>query len=417
MRSIFTFFILVASYAVSAQCTAPTGLSTTDITATGSIGRWQAVSGAITYDIELKTAGSSVWAPYFTGATGLQCYFMELSPSTVYDWRIKTNCSSGSSSFTQTQFTTGPIGSCLPPGGLSATGMTSNSVNLSWNAVSGAYGYTIQYKPVVSSTWVTATNTEFTSVTIYSLSAGTTYDWRVRSKCGLNEFSLFSTSQFTTTGSASTCPGPYDILTNGQYSGAALIPLNTDVKGTLSPKNDIDHYKFSISTDGTITVSLTTLPANYDLALLNSSGTQIGISKNKGSKNESISLSVAAGNYYAKVFPVGTANSATSCYTLKVQTGTASKSSTMTTAESEVVNPTFAVKLYPNPANDQLNIWMEGASSKAEIRLYNIAGKLVMQQQSNNILTQLNISALPAGIYLVNVNNGGEVKAVKFIKQ
>jgi Secretion system C-terminal sorting domain/Fibronectin type III domain/Bacterial pre-peptidase C-terminal domain len=417
MKIFTTFILLVASYCVSAQCSAPTGLTTSDITATGSIGRWQAVSGAISYDIELKTASSPDWLPYFTGATGLQCYFMDLSPTTVYDWRIKANCSSGSSSYTQSQFTTGAIGSCLPPGGLSATGMTSISVNLSWASVSGAYGYTVQYKPVVSSTWVTANNTDLTSVTIYSLSAGTTYDWRVRANCGLNEGSLFSNSQFTTTGSATTCPGPYDVSSNGATMGAATIPLNTDVKGTVSPKYDIDYYKFSITSAGTLTVTLTTLPANYDLAVMNSSGAQIGVSKNKGSKSESISLSVAVGSYYARVFPVGTANNATSCYTLKVQTGTATKAITMGTPSAETVNPEFAVKLFPNPANDLLNIWTEGAASKVQIKLYNITGKLVMQQQSSNLLTPVNISSLPAGIYLVNVNNGGEVKSVKFMKQ
>jgi hypothetical protein len=41
----------------------------------------------------------------------------------------------------------------------------------------------------------------------------------------------------------------------------------------------------------------------------------------------------------------------------------------------------------------------------------------VMQQQSSNLLTQINISKLPAGIYMLNVNNSGEIKAVKFIKQ
>jgi hypothetical protein len=126
-------------------------------------------------------------------------------------------------------------------------------------------------------------------------------------------------------------PGPYDVSTNGTISGAAAISLNTDVKGTIAPKNDIDHYQFTISTGGSITVWLTTLPGNYDLAVLNSSGTQIGISKNKGTRNESISLSVAPGIYYAKVFPAGTANSATSCYTLKVQTVTATRATALVT--------------------------------------------------------------------------------------
>ena len=142
---------------------------------------------------------------------------------------------------------------------------------------------------------------------------------------------------------------------------------------------------------------------------------KLAISKNKSSKNESISLNLAAGDYYAKVYPVGTANSATSCYTLKVQTGTAAK--TMAIPTDENVNPEFTFNLFPNPAGDQLNVWVEGVEKNADIKVYNLVGKLVMQRQSNTILTQLNISKLPAGIYLLNVNNGKETKAVKFIKQ
>jgi hypothetical protein len=43
-------------------------------------------------------------------------------------------------------------------------------------------------------------------------------------------------------------------------------------------------------------------------------------------------------------------------------------------------------------------------------------GKLVMQQESSNSITQLNISKLSAGFYLVHVNDGNETKSAKFVK-
>ena len=219
------------------------------------------------------------------------------------------------------------------------------------------------------------------------------------------------------------CPGPYDVSTNGTISGAAEISLNTDVKGTIAPKNDIDHYKFTISSYGTINVWLTTLPANYNLAVLNSSGSQIGISQNNGSQSESIPLNATAGGiYYAKVFPKGTANSALSCYTLRVQTVTATRVITTATpvtatATKENVNPNFAINLFPNPAGDQLNVSVEGDNRKTQIKVYNLMGKLVMQQGSGDTLTQLNISKLPAGFYLVHVNDGNATRTAKFVKK
>jgi hypothetical protein len=194
------------------------------------------------------------------------------------------------------------------------------------------------------------------------------------------------------------------------------------VKGTIAPKYDIDYYKFTVSTGGTINVWLTTLPGNYDLALLNSSGAQIGISKNKGTKNESISLNVAAGIYYAKVYPAGNANSATSCYTLRVQTVTATRAiGTVTnvtaTTTMEKVNPDFTINLFPNPAADQLNVLVGGVHKKTEIKVYNVVGKLVMQQGSGNRLTQLSIANLSPGFYLVHVNDGKETRSAKFVKK
>ena len=240
---------------------------------------------------------------------------------------ISTNEQPGNSSDTQTEIATqatGISGSCSAPGGLSASNIASTTATLNWNAVSGALVYTVQYKPTSSATWIVATSGTYgLSVNLYSLSANTTYDFRVYTNCTLTEASGYSTTaQFTTSGStppsSSPCPGPYDVSTNSTISGAAAISMNTEVKGTIAPVNDIDHYSFTVSTRGTINVWLTTLPANYDLAVFNSSGTQIGVSKNKGSKNESIPLMVEPGVYYVKVYPAGNANSATSCYTLKV---------------------------------------------------------------------------------------------------
>jgi hypothetical protein len=296
---------------------------------------------------------------------------------------------------------------CSAPFGLIASFITTSDATLSWSAVSDAISYDIDYKLATSSTWINAmSNTPSLAIGISGLASSTLYDWRVRANCtGLS--SSYSSSQFTTSAS-STCPGPNDVSSNGTIAGAPAISLNTDIKGTISPRNDIDHYRFTVNVGGTITVSLTTLPANYNLAVLNASGTQLAVSQNNGTQSETINLNLAAGNYFAKVFPKGNVNNAASCYTLKVQTGTAS---------DLIVNNQFTLNLFPNPADNQLNLWIEGVDKRAQIKIYDIMGKLVMQQISVNTLTQMNISKLSSGIYMVHVNDGKETKAVKFVKK
>ena len=428
MKLMALLLLVVASYGASAQCSAPTGLSTTGITATAALASWAPVSGATSYNVDYKPAGYTFWINIANATTSLQWSLYGMQPSTFYEWRVSANCTSGTSTYTQTNFTTQATGSCSAPGGLYASNIASTTATLNWGAVNGALVYTVQYKPASSGSWIVATSGTYgLSVNLYSLSANTLYDWRVYTNCSLTESSGYSYGQFASSGSTPTpppspCPGPFDVSTNGTFSGAASINVNTDVKGTIAPQYDIDHYKFTINSVGTIKVWLTTLPGNYDLAVLNSSGTQIGISQNKGSRSESISLSVVAGDYYAKVYPRASANSATSCYTLRVQTVTATgakatSANVTATVAKENVNPNVTLNLFPNPAGDQLTVLVEGVDKKTEIKVYNLMGKLVMQQQSVNALTQLNISKLSSGFYVVKVNDGKQIRTAKFIKQ
>jgi lipid-A-disaccharide synthase-like uncharacterized protein len=397
------------------SCPAPSGLSTSNITSSSSTANWSAVSGAVSYDVDYKLSTSSSWINIANGTTSLSWQLLGLGASTLYDWRVRANCVGQSSGYSASQFTTSSsvMASCNAPSGLTSSNITSGSATLSWAPVSGATSYDVDYKSSSSGNWLNATSgTSSLSVNLNGLASSTAYDWRVRTNCS-GQSSIYSATQFTTSSVApppptTTCPGPYDVSSNGTTGGAELINLNTDVKGTISPKNDIDHYQFAISSAGSITVSLTTLPANYNLAVLNSIGTQIGISQSNSHQSEIINLNVAAGTYYAKVFPKGNANNATSCYTLRIQTGTAT---------DVIVDNNFTVNLFPNPANNSLNVWIEGVERKAQIRIYDIMGKLVMQQVSTSTLTQLNVSKLPAGIYLLNVNNGKETRAAKFVKE
>src|SRR6185436_14719187 len=224
--------IATQSTSTSGACGDPGGLSTTGITATAAVAKWNAVSGASSYNVDYKAASSTYWITIANATTSLQWSLMGMDPSTSYDWRVSANCTDGTSGYTQTQFTTLATGSCTAPGGLSASNIAATTATLNWNAVSGALVYTVEYKPTSSSTWIVATGGTYgTSVNLYSLSANTTYDWRVYTSCSLTEASGYSYGQLTTSGSTPTgggaCPGPFDVSTNGTMGGAAAINVNT----------------------------------------------------------------------------------------------------------------------------------------------------------------------------------------------
>jgi hypothetical protein len=303
---------------------------------------------------------------------------------------------------------------CAAPAGLNTTAITAASATVSWMAVSGANSYDVDYKASSSSTWlVAATATTATSVNLSALQASTSYDWRVRANC-VSSVSNYTSSGFTTTAATGACPGVYDVSTNGATSGAATIPLNTDIKGTISTRNDNDYYGFVITTGGTITLSLTTLPANYNLSLLNSAGNQIGSSQNNGTTDEAISATIAAGTYYARVFPKANASNASSCYTLKVATGTASR------GDEYIIetNSKLGLALFPNPAKDVLNVVIDNGAANTELKVFDIYGRLVMQQKTSLATTPLSITGLSSGVYMIRVKkNDGASGNIKFVKE
>ena len=311
-------------------------------------------------------------------------------------------------------FTIGAPPVCGDPAGLTASAISQTGATVSWTAVSGATSYDVDYKTNASTTWTTAaTATTATSVNLTALSAGTLYNWRVRATCPAGTGNYVQ-SQFTTTTPPVTCPGIYDVSTNGSISGAALIPFNTDIKGLLSPSGDNDYYRFVISTGGSITMTLTTLPANYELRLLNGSGTTLQTSKKSGTSNETITRTVTPGTYYARVYPSGGANNATNCYTLRVQLGTASRG----VFEQQALVNNFIVS--PNPAVNAANlIFNADENGIATISVTDRTGKVVFQKTA--VVTEgenrsiLDVSKLSGGMYFVKIQIGDAILINKVV--
>jgi hypothetical protein len=511
-----------------AGCGAPAGLSSSGITTSAATVSWSAVSGATSYDVDYKLNSSGTWTNAATATTSLSVNLSGLASGSLYDWRVRANCSGGSSAYTQAQFTTQSVVTCNAPTGLSSSSVTSSSATVSWTAVSGASSYAVDYKTNVSSTWISAaTATTATSVNLGGLSASTLYDLRVRTNCASSN-SAYTQAQFTTlaapgcasafepnesiaaaatisagvansaaiststdndyfrvvttatsnntftlagpsgvdfdmtiynsggtqigSGTSSSanetvsltnqaagtyyiriygyngansstcytitatvtpvtgCASSYDVSTNGTASGAAIIPFNTDIKGLISPSGDNDYYRFNITTGGTATITLTTLPADYDIRLYSSDGTtQLAISQNGGTTSETISRTYTAGTYYVRVYGYNNANNATSCYTLRVALGTASK-------EAELI-VSGKISAFPNPVSDKVTIRVDDLKGMADIRVFDMYGKQVMQQTSSNSSTDMNLSKLPAGIYLIRVVSDGKESTMKVVKQ
>jgi Secretion system C-terminal sorting domain/Fibronectin type III domain/Bacterial pre-peptidase C-terminal domain len=416
-NSASTWNTRIASFSLdnctAATCGDPTGLSASSITNNSAVVSWSSVPNASSYTIDYKLNTSATWINASTNTTAISLTISGLSQGSIYDYRVIANCAAGSGNYVSAQFTTTTPATCNAPTGLTATNVTATTSSISWAAVAGAANYAVDYKLNSSATWISAaTATTATSISLSALTAGSLYDYRVRANCtAVSLNSAYTSAQFTTL-AASTCPGSYDVATNGTSAGAAVIPFNTDIKGLINPANDIDYYKFVITTAGTATITLSTLPADYDVRLYSSNGTtQLAISQNGGTTAETITRTYTAGTYYVRVYGYNGANNATSCYTLKVQLGSA-------TAPEIVTNIKGVIKLYPNPVSNILNVSVLGeVSTAASLQIIDANGRTVMVKNIINNPQAIDISKLGKGVYMIKLKNGKNNLYSKFVKE
>lgn len=406
-------------FAVTAPNTAVTWSSGGAATVTWNVNNTTAAPvSCAAVNILLSTDGGVTFSTVLAAATandGSEVITVPSTPGTTC--RVKVEAV-GNIFFdiSNANFTIGAPALCGDASGLTSSSITQTTATISWTAVSGATSYDVDYKTNASSTWTNAaTATTSTSVNLSGLASGTIYDWRVRATCPAGTGN-FVQAQFTTATPPVTCPGIYDVSTNGTTSGAALIPFNTDIKGLLSPSGDNDYYRFVITTGGTITMTLTTLPANYQLRLLNSSGSTLQTSNNSGTTNETINRTVTAGTYYARVYPQGSANNATNCYTLRVQTGTASRGNGGDLVQ--LSGNKFSV--FPNPVGYVANLSFNSETNgNAVITVISQLGSVVLSKtipvnEGENI-RNLDVSKLVSGMYFIKIQLGAAVQMAKIV--
>lgn len=71
----------------------------------------------------------------------------------------------------------------------------------------------------------------------------------------------------------------------------------------------------------------------------------------------------------------------------------------------------YGVKFYPNPAKDMLHIQLNEINESRVISIYNLLGELIIQQQN----TIMDLSLVPAGIYLLKIEGKNEIISRRLI--
>lgn len=302
-------------------------------------------------------------------------------------------------------------GLCNVPSGIGSSGISSTSATVSWGSVSGAVSYNFQYRVQGSSTWYTQ-NTTSTSVLLNGLTAATTYEYQVQTVCSSGNSNFSSIYTFLTT--ATSCTDIYE--SNNTLSTAKAIATGTNIYALIGTSTDLDYFKFNnTSSQKKIRITLTNLPADYDIRLYKSNGTQVGISQNGGTNNETIIYNNGnAGTYYIKVYGYAGAYNANLCYTLKAEISATNFRITDPGMEYRVNdNGKVAFSVFPNPSNSIVNIMYESTyNGNTSVKITDISGRLVYSTtfvtQEGLVNKELNLEQLKNGLYFIDVSNAVE---------
>ncbi len=397
--------------AVSVSCGTPTNLAVTAVSSNSATVSWDAVSGAASYVVEYKTAAASSWTVAASAITATSVNIINLSSATSYSWRVAAVCSGTAGSFAEGQFQS--LVACQSPLSLVASSITETSASIGWAANGGSVNYEVAMKAATETTWTTlAASTTATSWPLTGLAAGTTYDWRVRTLCSGNS-SAWVSAQFSTV-AAVVCADAFEPNNNSKQAKA--IQPGIIYNAGISSSTDEDWLRFSTGNNDITNVKLTlsNMPADYDVYLYDRNMRMVGASVNNGTGNDIIIFNSLARRttYLVKIMGKNGAFNSRQCYNISVALNATAWAPEpgATIAYDDDLTGTI---LYPNPADKFFNLRLESkVEEAATLQLTTGTGHVVRRLpvrlfKGQNQL-RFSVADLPAGVYMLQLQSGGQ---------
>ena len=323
------------------------------------------------------------------------------------------------------------------PSGMSVSSITQSSAVLSWNAASdniGVTGYDV-YNGTNKVATVTSTN-----LVLNNLSSNTSYAYYVKAFDAAGNASLASnTTSFTTLANTVTyCSSKgsnanYEWIDYVAFGGVSKTSSNnggygnhTATTGNLNFGNNTIVFSAGFSSssytefwkvwidfnqNGTFESSEEVVSGSSSSSANLSATFAVPTSAKTGLTRMRVSMKWDASQTACETFAYGEVED----YTVNI--GSSSRSFTNAFNELSTVlgdeSRVFDALVYPNPTDSAVSIKIKDGR-QTTFRLYNSNGKIV---KKGRVLNALNLELLPAGLYLIEVNDGQKSFIKKLIKK
>lgn len=186
------------------DCVAPAGL-TAALSGTSATLKWNGVSGAVQYDIEIEDE-QNVPSNFHLEVSSVDTFYVVtgLQSGVLYKFKVRTRCAAGAQSdWSAWQYFNGTLGGppggggtggCAKPTNQFAVNITSNSALLTWDSVPGVISYSLEVERIQqgANPFQITTTVTTNSYLLTGLSPNTRYKFKVRANCSATTHSKWT---------------------------------------------------------------------------------------------------------------------------------------------------------------------------------------------------------------------------------
>ena len=419
----------------------PQNVTASNVTHNSFTINWDAVADADDYDVDIRISGGN-WESFNTNATSQD--YSPTDASSVYEFRVRANNDVGSGTYSSIgNLTTDPLPIPEIPTGLTASNITSSAFELSWNSMQFADNYDVQVREL-GGAWESF-STSSTSFDYTGAFAETTYEYQIRATNSSGDSDYTGIQSLTTLGESPTpeyCDS-YGKNTRYQYIDLVEFADMSNPSGDDGGYGDYTGLVASVAPGGNYTLNFSlayksrTYTSNWKIYIdFNRDGTFSSnelvtsgytVSSGISSTNVSVPADAVLGHTRMRVILKHRRAASSACqifnqgevedYTINISDtapSLANKTMTFGLPLSDTP-PVEELKLYPNPAKDFVNLFIQG-NIQSRVRISSITGKTIkimtLDMENNNI----DISELPSGMYFISIEDGEEIITKKLIK-
>lgn len=360
------------------------------------------------------TCNSNLTAATTEALTGLvvgQTYYVQVWSSTAEQGTFTINLLS-------------PV--CVNPSGIAGNNLTSSSVDLTWNATSGNYEYVLDNvatDPVGSGTTLSGE-----AYSPSGLNFSTQYYFHLRTDCGGGIYSNWVTYSFTTLAlppANDDCAGVIALVPGGDFAAGEVAGTNSGATASQNADPSIPApgcasyfggdvwYSAVVPASGSLTFEV-----NESVGGLTDTGGAVYSGSCGALALEGCDDSTSNSGDHPLISLTGRTPGETLYFRVWEYGNNAVGAFRVSAYDASLGSDSFDLKgfkAYPNPVKDIFRVsYVKEISS---ISVHNLLGQEVLNKKVNALTSDINLSGLSQGTYLVKVTVDGLTNTIKVIKE